>query len=116
MKSYTDTSSNILQVLCSSHHLLISDLCVSYLLDHCILILKLILWCDSKLSLSRIKNRTYRLNPPAGLCKVVARVLVFNIAPVLINKLIGFNEVPQVIQFLIFIGKCWPKGHKVSLG
>ena len=56
MNSYTDTSSNLLQVLCSIHILLIVDLCVSYLLDQRILILKLVLRHDSKLTVGRIQT------------------------------------------------------------
>ena len=43
-------------------------------------------------------NRTYVFSSPTVLWEVVARVLVFVIAPVAINILIGLKEVPQVIQ------------------
>ena len=77
MNSYTDTSSNLLQVLSSIHLLFIVDLCVSYLLDHHALIMKLVLGCDSKLSVGRIPNQTYGFSSLTGLWEVVARVPVF---------------------------------------
>ena len=61
-------------------------------------------------------NWTYVFATPAGSWKVMARVLVFVIEPVVINTLIGFKEVPQVIQVWICICNFWPTGHKVPLG
>ena len=64
MNSYTDTSSSLLQVICSIHLLFIFDLYVSYLLDQCTLILKIILGCDSKSSVVRIQTVHTELLPP----------------------------------------------------
>ena len=61
-------------------------------------------------------NRTYVFSSPAVLWEVVARVLVFVIAPVAIHILIGLKEVPQVIQVWSCMSKFRPKGHKVLLG
>ena len=43
------------------------------------------------------------------------RVLVFVVAPVAINTLIGIKVFPQVIQIFTCVGKCRPKGHKGPL-
>ena len=61
-------------------------------------------------------NRTYGFSPPTGLWRFVARVLVFVISHIVINKLIGFKAVTKVIQVLSCVGKCRPKRHKVPLG
>ena len=61
-------------------------------------------------------NQTYGFASPAALWKFVTRVPVFVISPGAINTLIGFKAFHQVIQGLNFIGKCRPKGHKISLG
>ena len=45
----------------------------------------------------------------------MVRVLVYVISPVAINKLIGFNKFPQVIQVWSCVDKCRPKGHKGAL-
>ena len=91
MNSYTNTSSNILQVLCPIHILLIVDLCVSHLLDQHTLNMILVLRCDRKLTVGRIPNQKYGFASPTGFWKVVARVTVFVISPVTINILIGFK-------------------------
>ena len=41
-------------------------------------------------------NCTYGFSSPTGLWKVVARVPVFAVPPVLIDKFVGFNSVTQV--------------------
>ena len=61
-------------------------------------------------------NRTYGFVSPAFLWKVVVRVPVFVVAPVSINTLIRFKEVPQVIQVCSCVGKCCPKRHKGTFG
>ena len=55
---------NLLQVIRSINILLIVDLCVSYLLDHYSLILKLVLRCDCKLSVGCIQTGHTYLLPP----------------------------------------------------
>ena len=52
---------------------------------------------------------------PAGLWKVMLRVPVFVISPVVLNKLIGFKEVTQVLQFYSCVGKFLPEGHQGPL-
>ena len=94
MNSYTHTSYNLLQVISSSHILLVVDLWVSNLLDHCTFILKLVLGCDSKFSVGCIPNLTYGFSPPSGLCKFVVRLPFLVITPVTINTLVGFKGIP----------------------
>ena len=58
--------------------------------------MKLVLGCDCKFVSGPYPKWTYVFAFLVGLCKFVARVPVFVIAPVDINKLIGFKAVPQV--------------------
>ena len=67
MSGYSNTSYNILQVLCQSHILLITDLCISYLLDQRKFILKPVLGCDRKPAVVRIPNQTYGFDSSSGL-------------------------------------------------
>ena len=46
---------NIIQVHCPRLPLLVFDLCILHLLDYHLLILKIFLWCDCKLSVGRIQ-------------------------------------------------------------
>ena len=45
-------------------------------------------------------NIKYGFTSPAGLWKVLDRVLIFVISPVAINKLIGFKAVTQFLTIL----------------
>ena len=62
------------------------------------------------------QNRKYIFASLAGLWKVVERVTVFVILPVVINKFIGFKPVPQVVQVCSCVGKCRTKGKQDPLG
>ena len=87
----------MLQVPSSSLLLFIVDSCVSYLLDQRSLILKLVLGCDRNLFSGTYPNQTYRFSSPAGLYKIVVRVMVFVISPVSINVFISFKAVPKIL-------------------
>ena len=111
MNSYTDTSSNLLQVLCSSHIFFIVDLYVSCLLYQPTLVLKPVLGCDWKSSEGRTQTgHIYLLTLWA--CGRLWRSCWVFIAYAAINILIGFKNIPQGIQVWSCIRSYWPKGTK----
>ena len=73
-------------------------------------------WDSLKIVSGPYPNWTNIFDSPAGLWKVMSMVMVFLIAPVDINTLIGFKAVPQFLQVFSCVGKYKPKGHKRKLG
>ena len=106
---------NHLQVIRSILLLLICDLCVSYSLGQCSLILKLVLGCGCKLLVGRIQTgHTHLLTLQAYRRSWWG--CGFLIAHVAINTLISSKPVTQDIHVWSCVGKCCLKGHKIPLG
>ena len=54
-------------------------------------------WVCWKIFSGPYSNYTYLFSTHAGLCKVVMRVTIFVVSPIIINALIGFKEISQVL-------------------
>ena len=70
-------------------------------------------WVCLKVFSAPYPNQTYIFASPAGLWKIVARVLVFVISHVVINTFIGFKEFPKVWQFLMNFWQLTYKHHRI---